>query len=158
MQTQTHARYAVVPAPKFAGMMEHDCACCGHEGLRRAVFLSDGGAGAAPYGPGCAAALLYGRRDKRSVRRAVDAQSLADREAENWAREAQMTHAFYAAQGAPTRLLACSAYGQRNPSLWGRPPQEPEVIWTNGERWFGWCRVANPAFAARLAELGWREG
>jgi hypothetical protein len=59
--------YTVVAAPKFAGMIAYDCAECDHTELKRPVFLSSG-SGVSAYGSGCAAVLVYGRKDAKTVR------------------------------------------------------------------------------------------
>lgn len=46
-------------APKLSGMYAHDCALCGHEELKRTVWLTEAGTNnPRPYGTGCAAKLL----------------------------------------------------------------------------------------------------
>lgn len=146
--------YTIAPKPKFADFTAYDCACCGREELKRPVFLACGGSVAA-YGSGCAAVLLYGNKSKASVKRATDAQTLADSEARNWAAEADRVAKFFARQGELTREDAVAAYAKRNPSVWNRV-FEPDVLWTDGVRWFGWCEQKCAAFADRLAELNWR--
>lgn len=53
MTTTTYRR---IDAPRYASMIEHDCAECGHEALTRPVFLDADGATIA-VGTGCAERL-----------------------------------------------------------------------------------------------------
>lgn len=47
----------VVPPPPYAWRYEHDCAYCGHETLKKPVWIDSGG-GAGPYGTAHAAQIL----------------------------------------------------------------------------------------------------
>lgn len=80
----TTTTYRIAPAPKFAGQRDWTCVECGHEALKRPVFLTDGQTLIA-VGTGCAAVLLFGRKDDqtiRQVRRDADAAQAAETAAE----------------------------------------------------------------------------
>lgn len=54
----TATTYHRVDAPRYASMIEHDCAECGHEALARPVFLATPAGATIAVGTGCAAKLL----------------------------------------------------------------------------------------------------
>ena len=82
--TTATATYRIVPAPKFSGMIDFDCAICEYETLKRPVFLV-GPAGVFAAGTGCAAKLLYGddsARSKRLVTNAFESETIKARQAD----------------------------------------------------------------------------
>ncbi len=113
MSTTTTSAYRIVPAPKHADMIEHDCALCEYERLRRPVFLA-GPAGIIAAGSGCAAVALYGRKDSRTVRLVIteaDRVALvelqaAEQRAERSARYGRAVEAFAADDDASTDLIS----------------------------------------------------
>ena len=55
--TTEGGRWTVVDPPRYSWMREHDCTICGHESLKKPVWLSRDNGSAQPCGTGCAAKL-----------------------------------------------------------------------------------------------------
>jgi hypothetical protein len=88
------ATYTICPAPKFAAMIEWTCPCCGYENLKSPVFLKGNGV-VAGYGSGCAAVLLYGRKDAKTVRLTKNAFDAANHaEAQRIERIEELKHNY----------------------------------------------------------------
>lgn len=51
------SRPRIIDPPRFSQFQEHDCHICGHESLRRPVWIDRGG-GPEPVGSGCLSGLL----------------------------------------------------------------------------------------------------
>jgi hypothetical protein len=110
--------YRLTNAPRYAGMREWDCALCGHETLKRPVFL-EGPEGLVSAGTGCASVALYGRKDarlERKVRADFDAAETLARWAEEATEERKVRYsaalaAFQAGEdGAPALVTARKTY------------------------------------------------
>lgn len=83
--TTSQPTYKIAAAPRFAGMREWDCEICGHETLKRPVFLHSPETGLIAAGTGCASVALFGRREAhllREVRRDFDAITRAEVQAD----------------------------------------------------------------------------
>lgn len=136
------ARYTITTAPKLASNYEWDCALCGHETLKRPVFL-DNGAGVIAAGAACAAQAIYGDRAKADkVRKAAEAaayRAMADEAARIERR------------GRYSAALADFAADDWTPEL--RSAQAAYRGTVRGP-WAGEHRMTFPAFIAAVAESG----
>lgn len=137
----------------FVGITDESdaCECCGRTRLKRVVVLrrvSDGEV--VRYGTTCAAFAQLGRRlDHRQAANFVAGEL---RVREIWRGEADGVAKAFAERGASSLAEVPDHYCRQNRRAPGT--LVPEVVWTNGARWFGWSS-AHPAFEERLTELGW---